>query len=93
MRLEVGRVNHDRPMLGALGGQSLHNPREDPQVTPLLPTVVERLRWAILARGIAPTQAIAIDEDYATQHAPIIYTRLAMALRKERLPPLHLLVR
>lgn len=42
---------------------------------------------------MAPPQAIAIDEDYATQHPPIIDPRLAMALRKEGLKPLHLLVR
>ena len=92
MRLQVGRIDHEGLLLGALGGQSLHHPREDPHVTPPLPTVVERLRRPILTRGIAPTQAIAIDEDYAAQHAPIIYTRLAMALREERPQPLHLLV-
>ena len=84
MRLQVGRVDHDDLLVGALGGQSLHHPREDPHVTPPLPTVVERLRRPILTRGIAPTQTIAIDEYYAAQHAPIIDTWLAMALRKER---------
>ena len=35
---------------------------------------------------------MAIDEDYAAQHATVIDTRLAMALRKKRLQPVHLLV-
>lgn len=92
MRLQVGRVDHNGLPVAALGGQSLHHPGEDPHVTPPLPTVVERLRRAILTRGVTPTQAIAIDEDYAAQYASIIHTRLAMALRKERRQPLHLLV-
>jgi hypothetical protein len=62
-------------------------------VPPPLPSVVERLRRAILPRRIAPPQAIAIDEDYAAQNPPIIDARLAMALRKERPQPIHLLVR
>ena len=93
MRLEIRRVDHDGLLIGALGGQSLHHPGEDPHVTPSLPTVVERLRRAILARGVAPTQAITIDEDYSAQNAPIIHPRLAVAPREERPQPLHLLVR
>ncbi len=84
MRLKIGRVDHDGLLLGALGGQALHHPGKDTHVTPPLPSVVERLRWAILTRRIAPPQAIAIDEDYAAQDPPIIDTRLAMALWKER---------
>lgn len=59
---------------------------------PPFPTVVERLGQPILSRRIAPKQPIAVDEDYSVQHTPIIDHRLAMALRKERLQPLQLLV-
>ena len=93
MRLEIRCIDHDRLLLGAFGGQSLHHPGEDPHVTPPLPTVVERLRRPILTRGITPPQAIAIDEDNPAENPPIIHPRLAMALRKERLQPLHLVVR
>ncbi len=91
MRLEIRRVDHDNLLLTAFGGQTLHHSREDPHVAPPLPTIVERLRRSIFSRGIAPPQAIAIDEDYPAQHPPIIYPRLAMAPWKERLQPLHLL--
>ena len=56
------------------------------------PAVVERLRRAIFPWRVTPPQPIAIDEDYAAQHAPVIDSRLAMALREERLQPLHLLI-
>lgn len=47
---------------------------------------------AILPRRARPSQPIAIDEDNAAQHPPVIDPRLAMALRAERLKPLHLRV-
>lgn len=93
MRLEVGRINHDDLLLATFGGQPLHHPGEDPQITPPLPPVIERLGRAILPRRVTPSQPVAIDEDYATQHAPVIDPRLAVALREKRLQPIHLLVR
>src|SRR5690606_21158661 len=45
-----------------------------------------------LTRRVTPSQPVAIDEDYAAQNPSIIDPRLAMALRKERLQPLHLRV-
>ena len=93
MRLQIGRVDQDGLLLGAFRGQPLHHAGENPHVTPPLPSVVERLRRAILTWRVAPPQAIAIDEDYAAQNPPIIHPRLAMALREKRLQPLHLLVR
>jgi hypothetical protein len=92
MRLEVGRVDHDRLLLGTFRGQSLHHPGEDPHVAPSLPSVVKGLGRAILPWRIAPTQPVAIDKDYAAKHTSVIDPRLAMALRKKRLQPLHLLV-
>lgn len=47
----------------------------------------------LLPRGVAPPQAIAIDENHPAQRPRVINARLAMALRKERRQPLHPLVR
>jgi hypothetical protein len=44
----------------------------------------------VFRRRIAPPQAIAIDEYYPAQHAPIINAWLAMGLRKEWLQLYHL---
>lgn len=41
-------------------------------------------------RAIPPPQAIAIDEDNPTQHAPIINTRFAVGLAEEGLKTRHL---
>ena len=69
-----------------------HDPGEDPVVAPALPTGVEGLRRAVFLRRVAPAQAIAIDEDHATENAAVIDARLAMGLGKERLEALHLSV-
>ena len=49
MRLQVGRVDHDRLVLGPLGGQARHDPGEDAIVAPTLPAVVERSLIAALS--------------------------------------------
>ena len=92
MCFQIGRVDHDRLVFGALGGQAHHNPGEDPVLAPAFPAVVERLGGPVFPRRVAPSQTIAVDEDYAAQNPPIIDTGLAMALREERPQPLHLLV-
>jgi hypothetical protein len=71
-------------LLSALGGQAHHDPGEDAIVAPALPAVIEGLCQAIFPRGVAPSQPVAVDEDYAAEHAPIINTRRAMALRGKR---------
>lgn len=93
MRLQVCRVDHDDLLLAAFGGQPLHHPGEDPHVAPPLPAVVEGLGRAILPRRIAPSQPVAVDEDYPAQHSPVIDPRLPVAFGEERLQPLHLRVR
>ena len=90
MCLEVGRVDHDRLVLGALGGQADQDPGEDAIVAPALPTAVERLGGAVFLRRVAPPQAIAIGEDYAAEDATVIDAGLAVALGKEWLETLHL---
>ena len=92
MRLHVGRIDHDGLLVAACGGKPLHHPGKDPHVTPPLPAIVEGLGRAILPRCVTPSQPIAIYKDNAAQHPPVIDPRLAMALREERLQPLHLLV-
>jgi hypothetical protein len=42
------------------------------------------------ARTITPSQANAIDEDNAAQHAPVIDTGLSVGLREEGLEARHL---
>ena len=93
MRLQIGSVNHDGLLLAALGGQSLHHHRGYTHVTPPLPTVGERLWRTITKWHITPAQAIAIDEYYSAQDRPVIHTRPAMALRKDRLKKHQLRVR
>ena len=92
MRFQVGRVDHDDLLLTVVGGQPLHHPSEHPYVAPSLLAVIKRLRRAILPWGVAPAQAIAIDENDAAQNTPVVDTRLAMALREKRPEPVHLLV-
>ena len=82
MRLQIGRVDHDRLVFGALGGEADQDPSEDPVVAPAFPAVVEGLRRAVFLRRVAPAQPIAIDEDYAAQNATIINAGLAVTLRK-----------
>ena len=59
-------------------------------VAPSPPVVVEGLRLAVFPGRITPTQAIAIDEDYSAEDAPVLDARLAMALGKEGLQARHL---
>jgi len=68
------RIDHQHISPSALIGQFQKHPSEDPLLAPSLPPAVKRLVWPILRRRIAPTQAIAIDEYYATQH-PLVVTR------------------
>ena len=86
-------IDHDDLLLAAVGGQSLHHPGEDPHVAPPLPAIAEGPGRAILPRRVTPSQPVAIEEDIAAQHASVVDPRLAMALRDERLQPLHLLFR
>lgn len=90
--LQAGRVDHDDLLLAALGCQPLHHPGENPLVAPPLPAIAEGLGRAMLPMRVTPSRPIAADEDHPAQHALIIEPRLAMALRKERLQPLHLLL-
>ena len=63
MGLKVGSVDHHGLLLTMIHRQPDHYLGEDPLVTPPLPTVVDCLVRFIVPKGIAPPQAIAIDED------------------------------
>ena len=84
--------DHHRLGNGCFGSQTIHNPGEDTFVTPPLPSVVEGFRRAVFLRRSASAQHIAIDEDYAAQHTPVINARLTVALGKEGLQTGHLRV-
>jgi hypothetical protein len=66
----IGRVDHNRLRCGGFGRQSVHHSGEDAHVTPPLPTVVERLGWAIFLRRVTPPQTIAIYEYNSAKNAP-----------------------
>lgn len=92
MRLEVSGIDHDGLVISGFRRQPFHDLSKHAHVAPPFPAIVERLGRAIFRWCIAPTQAIAIDEDNATQNTPIIDAWLAMALRKIWPEPCRLLV-
>ena len=80
MRLEIGRIDHDRLAFSPLGRQAIHHQGEHALVAPPLPAVIERLCRTIFPRRIPPPQAVAIDEDNAAQYATVINPGSTMAL-------------
>lgn len=52
--------------------------------------VIEGLGWAVFLQCVKSVQAIASKENNAAQNALVIHARLALALRKERSAPRHL---
>lgn len=89
-QLEGGPVDHHDLFLATVGGQPLHHPGEDPDLSPLFPPVVEGLGRSLLPQGVAPPQPNRTEDYQPVQHAPVIDPRLAVALREERLQPPHL---
>ncbi len=92
-RLQIGRVDHHCLGNCCFGGQTLHHTGKDALVPAPLQTVVEGLWRAILLGCVAPSQAIAIDEDNTAQHPLVIDPRLAVALGKEGFQTRHLCIR
>ena len=93
MSLQVGGIDHHSLLFTVFGSQTGHHPCEDAFVAPPLPTIIERLVWAIRRRGIAPFQTIAINEDNAALHTSIINAWFAVELGEERLKTRHLRIR
>lgn len=88
--LEIGRVDHHGLLFTELGGQAGHHSSEDALVAPPFPTVVQRLMRPIENASITSPHPFEIDEDNATQYAPIIDKRLAVRLREDRFKTRHL---
>ena len=80
MRLQVRRVDHDGLWVGISGSQGLHHAQEHTHLTPPFPAIVERLVRAVVAGRITPAQPIAVHENDAAQHPPVVNSWLAMAL-------------
>ena len=68
--------------LGIAHSQPLHHAREHAALAPALPPVVQRLMRTIGTGRISPAQSIALDEDDAAEHPPVIHSRPAVALGK-----------
>ena len=93
MSLQLGRVDHDSLLLPMFGGQTSHHPGENAFLAPTFPAALKRLMWTIGDRSVAPTQAIAIDENNPAQHTPVIDAGFAVGVRKEGLKTRHLRLR
>lgn len=92
MCLQMRRIDHQGVSPAALVGQLQKHPGEDAFLAPSLPSAIKGLVRPILHGRIAPTQAIAIDEDYTTQNPLIVHTGLAMGLREKGFQLGHLRV-
>lgn len=81
--LEIGCINHDGLVFCSFRQrQAVHHLDKNALVAPAFPADIQRFRRAIFLRRIAPPEPVAIDENDADQHTPIIYTLAAMALGK-----------
>jgi hypothetical protein len=93
MRFEVRRIDHQPVGLAALARQRREDPVEHAHPAPADEAVVDRLVRPVLARRIAPAQAVANDEHDPRDHPPVIDPRLPMRQREIRLYPAHLRLR
>ena len=92
MRLLIRCVDHDGLRIGISGSQRLHRADEQTHLAPPFSTIVEHLVRAVVAERITPAQCIAVHENDAAQHPPVVNSRLAMALGKVGRQARHLLV-
>ena len=82
MRLEVGRVEHDGLRLGTTAA----SPSIIWRKMPFSPHRSDRLYsvlWGPFLGPIAPAQTVAIDEDHAAKHPPVINRGLPSLLGKD----------
>ncbi len=59
MRIQVGRVHHDRLVIQSAGRQTIHHPGKDPHAASTFPAIVECLMRATLLQSLTtdlPTQ-------------------------------------
>lgn len=85
MCLQMGRIDHQCVGAATLIRQSEEHFCEDALLAPPLPAAVKCLVRPVFQRRIAPSQAIAINEDNATQNPPVVNSGLAMGLREKGL--------
>lgn len=57
---QVGCIDHDGLLLDVFDSQTGDNPREDAQVVPPFPTVVQRLVRPVGSGGIAPSRLMKL---------------------------------
>jgi hypothetical protein len=79
----MGRIDHQRVRAATLIRQPEEHFCDDAFLAPPFPTAENCLVRPIFLRGIAPSQAIAINEDNATQNPPVVNTGLATGLREK----------
>lgn len=82
--LEIGRINHDGPGMGSLGGEAFYHLAEHTHSTPSFPAVPQCFVRFVVSRRIPQAPAIPIDEGNPAQDPSVIDTRIAVALRKTR---------
>lgn len=88
MSLESGGIDHDGPRGIRPGRQPRHHAGEHPHRRPSLPAIAHG-PWRPIPGGIAPPQAVAVDEDDPARHPPVIDPWSAVALGKEGLTTRH----
>ena len=89
----MGGIDHHRAQVASFVGQCHQHPREHPHPVPADPAIVEGLGRTVGRGGVAPAQAVAVDEDDATENAPVIHPATTARLRKEQRHPSQLRVR
>jgi hypothetical protein len=77
--LEIGRVDHDGLALGASGSQPFHHADEHAHLTHRFHRSYSVVQTIILRR-MTPAQPVALHENNAAQHPPVIHAWLAVAL-------------
>ena len=82
MDFEVGAVNHDLLGRPVFCGQAGEDAVEDAHTGPANEPVVERFVRTVDFGGIPPSQTIANDVDYPTDHTQVIHALGATRLRK-----------
>src|SRR5690606_26961829 len=90
---QVGRIDHQLVGLAALRREGREDPVENAEPAPADEAIVDRLRWTILGRRIAPSQAVPDDENDAAYNPTVIHPWYAVRQREIRLDPAHLRLR
>ncbi len=82
MCLQMDRIDHQRVRVAAFFCQPKKHFCEDAFFAPPLPATVKLLVGPVFLRRIAPSQAIAINEDNAAQNPAVFNPGLTVGLGK-----------